>query len=167
MDFLFSDDAARGLYNSSTVMYTAAQLAAYMGFSEIILIGVDHHFRFSQNNQGEIVVDESAKDYFSEKYNEDKANLYIPNTEKSTLTYMAMKNHADLGKVRADLARKSDVLLMNEWREHRHIHENYNAITGEGCDSLSSDKFYHWGALLGVISMVENGMIPGFAKPLE
>ena len=83
------------------------------------------------------------------------------------LTYMAMKNHADLGKVRADLAQKSDVLLMNEWREHRHIHENYNSLTGEGCDSLSSDKFYHWGALLGVISMVEQGMIPGFAKPLE
>lgn len=100
MDFLFSDDAARELYNSSTVMYTAAQLAAYMGFSEIILIGVDHHFRFSQNNQGEIVVDESAKDYFSEKYNEDKANLYIPNTEKSTLTYMAMKTHCDTRGIR-------------------------------------------------------------------
>ena len=95
LQFLFSDDIAGCIYNSSTGMYTAAQIAAYMGFKEIYLIGVDHHFHISQNNKGEIVVDPGVKDYFSEKYNEDKANLYIPNTEKSTLTYIAMKNHCD------------------------------------------------------------------------
>lgn len=100
LDFRFSDDAAKGLYNSSTVMYTAAQLAAYMGFADIYLIGVDHHFRVSQNNRGEIVVDENAKDYFSEQYNTDKANLYIPNTEQSTLTYIAMKHHCDARGIR-------------------------------------------------------------------
>lgn len=91
----FSDDIAAGIYNSSTGMYTAVQIAAYMGFTEIYLIGVDHHFRISQNNAGQIVVDNSVKDYFSEKYNQDKENLYIPNTEKSTLTYVAMKSHCD------------------------------------------------------------------------
>lgn len=90
-DFYFSDSIDHEIFNSSTVMYTAAQLAAYMGFAEIYLIGVDHHFQISQNNKGEIIVDKSVKDYFSDKYNEDKANLYIPNTEKSTLTYIAMK----------------------------------------------------------------------------
>lgn len=91
----FSDDFPRGLYNSSTGMYTAAQIAAYMGIREIYLIGVDHHFRISQNNHGEIVIDESVKDYFSEKYNTDKDKLYIPNTEKSTLTYVAMKEQCE------------------------------------------------------------------------
>ena len=81
-------------------MYTAAQIAAYMGFSEIYLIGVDHHFRISRNNAGEIVVDNTVKDYFSEKYNEDKDKLYIPNTEKSTLTYVAMKNHCEKRDIR-------------------------------------------------------------------
>lgn len=93
--FKFSDAISSGIYNSSTGMYTAAQLAVYMGFKEIYFIGVDHHFRISQNNAGEIVVDDKVKDYFSEKYNEDKDNLYIPNTEKSTLTYVAMKEHCD------------------------------------------------------------------------
>ena len=59
------------------------------------MIGVDHHFRVSQNNQGEIVVDPSVKDYFTDKYNEDKDKLYIPNTERSTLTYVATKRHCD------------------------------------------------------------------------
>lgn len=98
--FRFSDDAARELYASSTGMYTAAQLAAYMGFKELVLIGVDHHFRVSRNDQGEIVVDESAKDYFTDKYNEDREKLYIPNTEKSTLTYVAMKRHCDARGIR-------------------------------------------------------------------
>ena len=93
--FDFSDEVNKQIFQASTGMYTAAQLAAYMGFKEIYFIGVDHHFRTSINNQGEIIVDTSVKDYFSEKYNEDKANLYIPNTEKSTLTYAAMKFHCD------------------------------------------------------------------------
>ncbi len=95
LDFKFSDDISREIYNSSTGMYTAAQIAAYMGFKEIYFIGVDHHFQISQNNKGEIVVDNTVKDYFTDKYNKDKDKLYIPNTEKSTLTYIAMKHHCD------------------------------------------------------------------------
>lgn len=98
--FGFSDNIAKGIYNSSTGMYTAAQIAAYMGFSEVYFIGVDHHFRISQNNKGEVVVDNSVKDYFTDKYNEDKDKLFIPNTEKSTLTYVAMKNHCDQRGIR-------------------------------------------------------------------
>lgn len=99
-DFRFSDDIASGIYNSSTGMYTAAQIAAYMGFTEIYFIGVDHHFHISMNNKGEVVVDNSVKDYFTDKYNEDKENLFIPNTEKSTLTYVAMKTHCDSRGIR-------------------------------------------------------------------
>ncbi len=95
LEFGFSDDIAHEIYCASTGMYTAAQIAAYMGFSEIYFIGVDHHFQTSINNKGEIVVDNTVKDYFSDKYNIDKDNLYIPNTEKSTLTYVAMKKHCD------------------------------------------------------------------------
>ena len=95
LDFEFSDEIAKEIFCASTGMYTAAQLAAYMGFSEIDLIGVDHHFRTSINNKGEIVIDDKVKDYFTDKYNDDKDKLYIPNTEKSKLTYVAMKRHCD------------------------------------------------------------------------
>ena len=96
----FSDTPQKYVFNSSTGMYTAAQFAAYMGFKEIYLIGVDHHFHISRNNKGEIVVDNTVKDYFSEKYNEDKDKLYIPNTEKSTLTYVAMKEQCEKRGIR-------------------------------------------------------------------
>lgn len=99
-DLLWSNDAAASIYCANTGMYTAAQLAVYMGFTEIYFIGVDHHFHISQNNSGEIIVDDSVKDYFSDNYNIDRNNLYIPNTEKSTYTYIAIKKYCDEQNVR-------------------------------------------------------------------
>lgn len=96
----FSEDISRWIGVGNTVAFTAMQLAAYMGFTEIYLLGVDHHFQISQNSKGEIVVDPTAKDYFSDNYNHDKAQLYIPNTEKSTLTYLAMQHHCNARNIR-------------------------------------------------------------------
>ena len=70
------------------------------------------------------------------------------------LVYLGLRNY-DLPQARADLAEKSTQLLLQEWREHGHVHENYNADTGEGCDVRSSDGFYHWGGLLGLIAFIE------------
>lgn len=96
----FSDDISKQITNSLTVVYSAIQIAAYMGIREIYLIGVDHHFRTSMNADGQIVVDPTAKDYFCEQYNQDKAQLYIPNTDKSTLTFLAAKKHCDAREIR-------------------------------------------------------------------
>lgn len=82
------------------------------------------------------------------------------------LVYMALRG-TELDDVRRDLAQRSRALFLKEWREHRHVHENYNATTGEGCDAHNSDKFYHWGALLAVIAMAEDGLLPGFGNLRE
>lgn len=42
-------------------------------------------------------------------------------------------------------------LFMSEWTAHRHCCENFNAETGEGCDSADTDCFYTWGALLPLL----------------
>ena len=42
-------------------------------------------------------------------------------------------------------------------REPWRSDESHNAITGAGNDVASSDAFDHWRALLGVISLVEEG----------
>ena len=57
---------------------------------------------------------------------------------------------------RKQLAQKSLALFNQEWTLNGHVHENYNAITGTGDDVSSSDRFYHWGALLGLIDFLEN-----------
>jgi len=35
------------------------------------------------------------------------------------------------------------------------VHENYNATLGSGDDVSNSDRFYHWGALLGYVEYLE------------
>jgi len=62
----------------------------------------------------------------------------------------------EFDKVAHKLARKSVRLFRKEWNEESHIHENYNALTGEGDDDpLSSDPFYIWGALLPYLGIQE------------
>jgi putative isomerase len=72
------------------------------------------------------------------------------------LVYLGMRNY-DLGPARTDLAEHSHKLLMKSWRSDGAIYENYSAITGAGNDVSSSDAYYHWGALLGVIGLMEQG----------
>lgn len=45
----FSDSANRYVYDGGTVTYMAMQLAAYMGFAEVYLLGVDFSFPFTYN----------------------------------------------------------------------------------------------------------------------
>lgn len=61
-----------------------------------------------------------------------------------------------------DLAARSARLLLKEWKTHGHIHENYNSVTGAGCDVASSDPYYHWGALLALPALIESGAIPDY-----
>ena len=52
-------------------------------------------------------------------------------------------------------AQKSHAVFMKEWVEKNHIHENYNALTAEGCDQNYSQPFYTWGGLLAYIAVCE------------
>jgi hypothetical protein len=72
------------------------------------------------------------------------------------LVYLGLLNY-DQPAARKELARKSLALFEAEWAEKGHVHENYNAVSGSGDDVASSDRFYHWGALLGLIDLLENG----------
>jgi hypothetical protein len=67
-----------------------------------------------------------------------------------------LKNQ-NLDKACYDLAVKSEELLLKEWREHGHVHENYSGIDGRGCGVGNSDKFYHWGGLLAYIAIDNAG----------
>lgn len=92
---IFSENISQFIGNSKTVAFTAMQLAVYMGIREIYLIGTDHHFHTSINAKGEIIVDPTARDYFCDAYNIDKKDLYIPNTDESTYTFIAAKQYGD------------------------------------------------------------------------
>jgi hypothetical protein len=70
------------------------------------------------------------------------------------LVYLGLRNY-EQPAARQDLAAKSLNLFLKDWQANGHVHENYNAILGQGDDVGSSDRFYHWGALLGLIDYLE------------
>lgn len=39
------------------------------------------------------------------------------------------------------------------------VMENYNSVSGVGCDVNNAIPFYHWGALMGLIPLIDSGMI--------
>jgi hypothetical protein len=81
------------------------------------------------------------------------------------LVYIALRRHGQR-KACEVLARKGKDLLLKEWLSKGHVHENFNGSTGEGCDVPNSDRFYHWGALLSLIALIEGGYAAGPEEPL-
>ncbi len=70
------------------------------------------------------------------------------------LVYLGLVKYGD-AETRRAFAEKSYELFLKEWKEKGHVHENYNAILGTGDDVRNSDRFYHWGALLGYVEYLE------------
>lgn len=79
----FSEDFSRGSYMGSTITYNAIQLAVYMGFQEIYLLGVD--FSYSGGN---------GDKKYAHFYKEEK--LTATGYEQQVfLSYMSAKKYAD------------------------------------------------------------------------
>ncbi len=78
---LFSEDFSKKCYAGGTVIYSCMQLAAYMGFEEIYLIGVD--FSYAQQ--------EGSYECF---YHSD-SEISVGYTERVTLAYHAAKKYTD------------------------------------------------------------------------
>jgi len=82
------------------------------------------------------------------------------------LVYLGLRKYGFTG-IDRELARTSDSMLLRGWDEHGIIAENYSALTGTGDDPrLSSDPFHSWGALMGIMSMIESGAMPPPEAPL-
>jgi putative isomerase len=73
------------------------------------------------------------------------------------LVYLGLLNYQTptVVQARQQLAEKSMKLFMHEWTEKGHVHENYSAISDDSDSVRSSDRFYHWGALLGLMEYEE------------
>lgn len=111
---------------------------------------MDEHFFNPEEFWGEYIIPTCTRDHpaFPDQ-DYWRGRIWAPT---NLLTYVAMK-HAGLKRECAILAERSEALLLKEWRSCGHVHENYNADTGEGCDATRSDKFYHWGGLLAYIAI--------------
>lgn len=90
----FHKDCTKALYWAGTVTNCMIQLAFYMGFKDIYLIGVDHNFDRYVDENGNEVIDTTVKNYFCEKYDNDIIDEVYRDLGKSTIGYRKISKFA-------------------------------------------------------------------------
>ncbi len=83
----FSSDVSRYLSQGFTVTYGAIQIAAYLGFSEIYLLGIDHNYSISRDAKGKPIIQGDSKPNYSQGIKEYSNPKNLPRTVESTLAF--------------------------------------------------------------------------------
>jgi len=83
----FSPDAAGRLFEGFTVTYVALQLAFFMGFSEVILVGVDHNFATRGPANATVTSSGDDPDHFTPNYFGRGFRWQLPDLEGSERAY--------------------------------------------------------------------------------
>jgi hypothetical protein len=113
---------------------------------------IDKHLKNPDEFWGEWVIPSIARnDPAFKDQNYWRGRIWGP---MNFLIYLGLQNYQEPA-ARSAFAERSYALFLKEWKENGHVHENYNAILGSGDDVANSDRFYHWGALLGYVEYLE------------
>jgi hypothetical protein len=83
----FFTNASHGIWEGATVTFVAMQLAYYMGFTDVVLIGVDH--RFAVSGPAHKVVESAGPDasHFDPNYFGKGFRWQLPDLETSEIAY--------------------------------------------------------------------------------
>ena len=115
---------------------------------------IDDHFYNPSEFWGEYILPSIARnDPSFPKQTYWQGRIWAP---MNLLVYLAVLRYP-FDDVKKALADKSEKLILKEWLEKGHVHENYDPDTGEGCNNPRSDPFYHWGGLLAYVALCEAG----------
>lgn len=88
----FAKDCSISINQGSTVTYVAMQLAFYMGFKEVALIGCDHSFATKGPANKTVVASKEDKSHFDPNYFSGGVKWQLPNIAVSTLHYDIAKD---------------------------------------------------------------------------
>lgn len=117
---------------------------------------IDEHFYNPEEFWGKWIMPSiSRNDNYFERQDYWRGRIWAP---MNFLVYLGLRNY-DLPDARKAMVEKSANLLLQSWTAENYVCENYNAIHGTWNDRENCDTFYHWGALLGYISLIENGYV--------
>ena len=88
----FSPDCDRVIYSIGTVTYTLFQIAVYMGFRELYLIGCDNRYHREIKADGSIIIHNEVPNKYAGK---DTETNEAANTWEMNVAYDAAKKYAD------------------------------------------------------------------------
>lgn len=81
----FSYNPVLGVYDSYTITYTMIQFAVYMGYKEIYLLGIDHNYPYTLDDEGNIIKNSMEKGHFFLDENDREVIANIRMMEKGYL----------------------------------------------------------------------------------
>jgi len=84
----FSAQATGRVFEGSTVTYVALQLAYFMGFQQVILVGVDHDFKTRGQANATVVAQGEDEDHFAPNYFGPGFRWQLPDLEASERAYL-------------------------------------------------------------------------------
>ncbi|PWH16903.1 MAG: hypothetical protein DDG59_08665 [Anaerolineae bacterium] len=87
----FATDVRGRLWEGATVTYVALQLAFFMGFQQVILIGVDHNFSTQGKPNTTVVSQGEDRDHFHANYFGKGFRWQLPDLETSERAYRMAK----------------------------------------------------------------------------
>jgi hypothetical protein len=83
----FYTSVARGIWEGATVTYVAMQIAHYLGFRKVILVGVDHSFETKGQPHATVISRGDDPNHFSPRYFGKGFRWQLPDLETSELAY--------------------------------------------------------------------------------
>jgi len=87
----FSKNIENRIWEGATVTFISMQLAFYMGFSEVILIGVDHNFKSKGTPNTTVTSQGADEDHFDSRYFGKGFRWQLPDLETSEIGYQLAK----------------------------------------------------------------------------
>ena len=102
----FFTDLTEGCWEGNTVTMVAIQLAYYMGFSEVYLLGVDHSYQFNGTPHAEQLSTGDDPNHFAPNYFGKGFRWHLPDLEGSELAYR-VANHIFKMKAGGSVTRRS------------------------------------------------------------
>lgn len=90
-DCRFYTDITEGVWEGATVTYVALQIAYYLGFHKVILIGVDHSFATKGTPHTPVVSQGDDPNHFDRRYFGKDFRWNLPDLETSELAYHLAK----------------------------------------------------------------------------
>ena len=89
----FARDITGPVNEGATVTYVAMQIAFYLGFSEVVLIGVDHNFATQGKPHSTVTSTGNDPNHFDPNYFGTGFRWQLPDLETSELAYKLAKYH--------------------------------------------------------------------------
>jgi len=90
--YKFSEDIEKCVYNSPTVSYAAMQIAAFLGYKEIYLLGFDHNYSYEFDKKGNVIRTGQDATHF---FQDEKEEEIIGNVWGMTKAYESFQRYAD------------------------------------------------------------------------